>query len=151
MSKTPISITRLDYKDKKNFSIRQIFFFKNREPQFYDRSQPILSCEGWIRTTDLKVMSLPSYHCSTSRYILNDYFPLPHGHLSTSCAGCTSGCNQYFNVKELQIKNPTSYKGFLKRHTRGICFTKIRKNSHSVKSFFIMKRFGVFVLSDMNI
>ena len=108
-------------------------------------------CEGWIRTTDLKVMSLPSYHCSTSRYILKDYVPLPQGHLSTSCAGCTSGCNQYFNVKELSIKNPTSYKGFLKLHTCGMCFTKIGKNSHSVKSFLIVKRFGVFVLSDMNI
>ena len=26
-------------------------------------------CEGWIRTNDLKVMSLPSYHCSTSQYL----------------------------------------------------------------------------------
>ena len=82
-------------------------------------------------------MSLPSYHCSTSRYILMITFPLPHGHLSTSCAGCTSGCNQYFNVKELLIKNPTRLRSFLKLHTHGICFTKIGKNSHSVKSFLL--------------
>ena len=100
-------------------------------------------CGRWIRTTDLKVMSLPSYHCSIPRYILNDYFPLPHGHLSTSCAGCTSGCNQYFNVKELLIKNPTRLRSFLKLHTHGICFTKIGKNSHSVKSFFIVSFGGV--------
>ena len=106
-------------------------------------SLTIFCCEGWIRTTDLKVMSLPSYHCSTSRYIFNDYFPLPHGHLSTSCAGCTSGCNQYFNVKELLIKNPTRLRSFLKLHTHGICFTKIGKNSHSVKSFLHETFWGV--------
>ena len=26
-------------------------------------------CGGWDRTTDLQVMSLTSYHCSTPRYI----------------------------------------------------------------------------------
>ena len=27
-----------------------------------------LSCGGWDRTTDLQVMSLTSYHCSTPRH-----------------------------------------------------------------------------------
>jgi len=28
----------------------------------------LFCCGGWTRTTDLQVMSLPSYHCSTPRY-----------------------------------------------------------------------------------
>ncbi len=28
-------------------------------------------CGGWDRTTDLQVMSLTSYHCSTPRYIIH--------------------------------------------------------------------------------
>jgi hypothetical protein len=28
---------------------------------------PALSCAEWTRTTDLQVMSLASYHCSTAR------------------------------------------------------------------------------------
>ena len=121
------------FKDKMNFSIRQIFFKKNREPRFYDRSQPILSSEGWIRTTDLKVMSLPSYHCSTSRYIFMITNPPPHGHLSTSCAGCTSGCNQYF--KELQIKNPTRF-GFSRKLSYGISFHKDKNVFSNYQIFF---------------
>ncbi len=75
---------------------------------FVKNSLTIFCCEGEIRTRDLKVMSLPSYHCSTSRYILMITIPLPHGHLSTSCAGCTSGRNQFLMLKNLVKKSHDS-------------------------------------------
>jgi hypothetical protein len=62
--------------------------------------------------------------------------PLPHGHLSTSCAGCTSGCNQYF--KELQIKNPTRF-GFSRKLSYGISFHKDKNVFSNYQIFFFMK------------
>ena len=69
------------------------------------------SCERGTRTPDLKVMSLASYHCYNLAI--------------------------YLNVKELQLKNPIRFE-FSRKLSYGICFTKIGKNSHSVKSFFVL-------------
>ena len=43
-------------------NIRKLFLISKHFCKYF------FSCGGWIRTTDLKVMSLPSYHCSTPRY-----------------------------------------------------------------------------------
>ena len=39
----------------------------------YLRQVVIVSCEGRDRTSDLRVMSPPSYRCSTSRYKINNW------------------------------------------------------------------------------
>ena len=36
--------------------------------------QRFFCCGGWVRTTDLWVMSPTSYHCSTPRYILKNFY-----------------------------------------------------------------------------
>ena len=62
-------------KIRRTFQFVKSFFKKNREPRFYDRSQPILSCERGNRTPDLKVMSLASYRCYYLAIYLYDYKP----------------------------------------------------------------------------